>query len=111
MTHATINQRQESNIQVKLSLDSGLADIWMYLIEEYKGLDKASIMRLALNNLAKQNYKGEKAKPESSNSNEPTNEELMLQASRVFNVSSKSDPDDFNFNKSALKPIDFSKDE
>lgn len=37
----------------------------------------------------------------------PNNEELIIQASRVFNVSSKPDPDDFNFNKSALKPINF----
>lgn len=40
-------------IQVKLSLDEGLRSIWGELTEEYKGLDKSGIVRLALNNLAK----------------------------------------------------------
>ncbi len=41
------------NIQIKLSLDKGLQNVWSFLAEEYEGLDKAGIVRLALNNLAK----------------------------------------------------------
>lgn len=41
------------NLQIKLSFDEGLKNIWGYLTREYQGLDKASIIRLALNNLAK----------------------------------------------------------
>lgn len=41
------------NLQVKLSFDSGLQNIWNYLNQEYEGLDKAGIIRLALNNLMK----------------------------------------------------------
>lgn len=40
-------------LQVKLSMDKGLKNVWDYLSEEYKGLDKSGIVRLALNNLAK----------------------------------------------------------
>lgn len=42
------------NLQIKLSLDEGLKKTWVYLKKEYEALDKASIVRLALNNLAKQ---------------------------------------------------------
>lgn len=41
------------NLQIKLSFDEGLKNIWGYLTREYQGLDKTSIIRLALNNLAK----------------------------------------------------------
>ena len=41
------------NLQVKLSFDEGLKNAWSYLIREYEGLDKASIIRLALNTLVK----------------------------------------------------------
>ncbi len=44
---------QNRNIQIKLSLDRGLQNVWSFLAEEYEGLDKAGIVRLALNNLAK----------------------------------------------------------
>jgi hypothetical protein len=40
-------------IQVKLTLDEGLRNIWDTLSKEYEGLDKSGIVRLALNNLAK----------------------------------------------------------
>lgn len=40
-------------IQVKLSLDEGLKNVWGTLTREYQGLDKSGIVRLALNNLAK----------------------------------------------------------
>ncbi len=40
-------------IQVKLSLDEGLKNVWGVLTKEYQGLDKSGIVRLALNNLAK----------------------------------------------------------
>lgn len=46
------NQNTQT-IQVKLSLDEGLKNIWSQLTEEYQGLDKSGIIRLALNNLAK----------------------------------------------------------
>lgn len=42
-----------SSLQMKLSLDQGLQNVWNYLSDEYEGLDKASIVRLALTNLAK----------------------------------------------------------
>jgi len=42
------------NLQIKLSLDQGLKKTWYLLKKEYEALDKASIVRLALNNLAKQ---------------------------------------------------------
>lgn len=41
------------NLQVKLALDPGLQKIWSFLTEEYMGVDKAGIIRLALNNLVK----------------------------------------------------------
>ena len=41
------------SLQFKLSLDEGLKNMWSYLKKEYEGLDKASIIRLALNNLVK----------------------------------------------------------
>lgn len=44
---------QTTNLQIKLSLDEGLQNIWKYLSKEYEGLDKASIVRLALSTLAK----------------------------------------------------------
>ncbi|MDO8610534.1 MAG: hypothetical protein Q7R95_08365 [bacterium] len=47
------------SIQMRLSLDEGLKNIWNYLAKEYKGLDKASIVRLALNTLAKTTRKQE----------------------------------------------------
>ncbi|MEK7597902.1 MAG: hypothetical protein AAB441_04625 [Patescibacteria group bacterium] len=43
-----------SNLQLKLSLDQGLTDVWGYLKKEYQGLDKSSIVRLALNTLFKE---------------------------------------------------------
>ena len=48
-----------STIQLRLSLDQGLENIWNYLTQQYEGLDKASIIRLALNTLAKQTKKTE----------------------------------------------------
>ncbi|MBA3724496.1 MAG: hypothetical protein H0W89_06475 [Candidatus Levybacteria bacterium] len=45
----TVNQ----NLQVKLTLDEGLKNVWNFLTREYEGLDKSGIVRLALNNLAK----------------------------------------------------------
>lgn len=42
------------NLQIKLSLDQGLKKTWQLLAQEYQALDKASIIRLALNNLAKE---------------------------------------------------------
>lgn len=44
---------QTQNLQIKLSLDEGLQNVWKYLSQEYQGLDKASIVRLALSTLAK----------------------------------------------------------
>ncbi len=41
------------NLQVKLTLDQGLQNVWNFLNEEYEGLNKAAIIRLALDNLAK----------------------------------------------------------
>lgn len=41
------------NLQIKLSMDEGLQNVWNFLIHEYEGLDKSGIVRLALNNLAK----------------------------------------------------------
>jgi hypothetical protein len=40
-------------LQVKLSLDAGLKHVWEQLLVEYEGLDKAGIIRLALNSLVK----------------------------------------------------------
>jgi hypothetical protein len=90
MTNATLSAKSE-NLQIKLSLNNGLNDIWCFLIEEYKGLDKASIVKLALNNLAKQNYKKRYI-----DYDEPNHQELLLQASKTFNVSSKFSDDDIN---------------
>jgi hypothetical protein len=42
------------NLQVKLSLDEGLKNTWNILTREYQALDKSGIIRLALNNLAKE---------------------------------------------------------
>ncbi|MBI4008635.1 hypothetical protein HY357_00205 [Candidatus Roizmanbacteria bacterium] len=42
------------NLQFKLALDEGLKKTWLLLEQEYQALDKASIIRLALNTLAKQ---------------------------------------------------------
>ncbi|MBI4226540.1 hypothetical protein HY612_05515 [Candidatus Roizmanbacteria bacterium] len=42
------------SLQIKLALDAGLKKTWLQLKQEYQALDKASIIRLALNNLAKQ---------------------------------------------------------
>jgi hypothetical protein len=50
------NQRKKQ-LQVKLSMDENLKDIWEDLREYYKGLDKASIIRLAINNLARKTDK------------------------------------------------------
>ncbi len=47
------------SIQLRLSLDEGLKNVWSYLSHEYEGLDKASIVRLALNTLAKTTKKQE----------------------------------------------------
>ncbi|OGK25021.1 hypothetical protein A3A46_04325 [Candidatus Roizmanbacteria bacterium RIFCSPLOWO2_01_FULL_37_13] len=41
------------SLQIKLALDEGLKKTWLQLKQEYQALDKASIVRLALNNLAK----------------------------------------------------------
>lgn len=41
------------NLQIKLSLDEGLQNVWNFLTHEYEGLDKSGIVRLALSNLAK----------------------------------------------------------
>ena len=41
-------------VQLKLSLDEGLTNIWGYLKKEYQGMDKSSIVRLALNTLFKE---------------------------------------------------------
>lgn len=49
-----MNNNSSSNLQFKLSLDEGLSDIWVYLKKEYQGLDKAGIVRLALNSLFKE---------------------------------------------------------
>jgi len=43
-----------ANLQFKLSLDSGLFEVWSYLQREYKGLDKTGIVRLALSSLFKE---------------------------------------------------------
>ena len=48
-----MSKTSTQTIQVKLSLDEGLKNIWNQLTEEYQGLDKSGIVRLALNNLAK----------------------------------------------------------
>lgn len=40
--------------QIKLAFDEGLRRTWDKLTHEYEALDKASIVRLALNTLAKQ---------------------------------------------------------
>jgi hypothetical protein len=42
-----------SHLQVKLTLDDGLNNVWGFLTKEYEGLDKTGIIRLALNTLAK----------------------------------------------------------
>jgi hypothetical protein len=42
------------SLQIKLSMDKGLKSTWEYLTKEYEALDKASIMRLALNSLVKE---------------------------------------------------------
>lgn len=38
-------------LQIKLSMDEGLKNTWDYLSTRYDALDKASIIRLALNEL------------------------------------------------------------
>ena len=48
-----------NSLQFKLSFDEGLKKTWEYLSQEYEALDKASIVRLALNNLAKTTKKQE----------------------------------------------------
>ena len=45
------------NLQIKLALDEGLKKTWAMLEQEYEALDKASIVRLALNNLVKETKK------------------------------------------------------
>ena len=41
-------------LQIKLALDEGLKKTWSYLQSQYEALDKASIIRLAINTLARQ---------------------------------------------------------
>ena len=48
-----MKKNNNRNLQVKLSLDEGLKKTWLLLERKYQALDKASIVRLALNNLAK----------------------------------------------------------
>ena len=48
-----MKKTNSQNLQVKLSLDEGLKKTWRLLEQEYQALDKASIVRLALNNLVK----------------------------------------------------------
>jgi len=50
----TMNTSTPANLQFKLSLDSGLFEVWSYLQKEYKGLDKTGIVRLALSSLFKE---------------------------------------------------------
>lgn len=49
-----MNTNTSANLQFKLSLDSGLFEVWSYLQKEYKGLDKTGIVRLALSSLFKE---------------------------------------------------------
>jgi len=49
-----MNTSTSENLQFKLSLDSGLFEVWSYLRKEYKGLDKTGIVRLALSSLFKE---------------------------------------------------------
>lgn len=44
-------------IQVKLALNERLKNVWNYLLREYEALDKSDIIKLALNNLAKESRK------------------------------------------------------
>lgn len=41
------------NLQINLALDEGLNNAWNILRKEYEALDKPAIIRLAINNLAK----------------------------------------------------------
>lgn len=49
-----MNTTTTRSFQIKLAFDEGLQKTWDTLAREYEALDKASIVRLALNNLAKQ---------------------------------------------------------
>lgn len=48
-----------NTIQVRLSLDEGLDRAWNYLQDYYQGLDKASLMRLAISTLTRETKKNE----------------------------------------------------
>ena len=49
-----MTQISSQTFQIKLALDEGLKKTLETLTREYEALDKASIVRLALNNLAKE---------------------------------------------------------
>ena len=42
------------NLQINLALDEGLSNAWNIVRKEYEALDKPAIIRLAINNLAKE---------------------------------------------------------
>ena len=48
-----MKKNNSQNLQVKLAFDEGLKKTWALLENRYEALDKASIIRLALNALAK----------------------------------------------------------
>ena len=50
-------QKSKENLQVKLALDEGLKKTWEFLQKEYPALEKSSLIRLALNNLADEKRK------------------------------------------------------
>lgn len=84
----TLMKAANQNLQIKLSMDEGLQNVWNFLTHEYEGLDKSGIVRLALNNLAKTakrqearaaKFDMEKFLDELDNRNEgPTEEEFAI---------------------------------
>lgn len=88
--------------QIKLSLDEGLKRTWDVLKNEYVALDKASIVRLALNNLAKETTMPQKMrKPTAKEEVELFQYIDRLEKSKV-GMTEKQFADWWNENKSTL---------
>lgn len=92
------NRFMADTLQIKLSMDPGLKAEWDFLLSRYNGLDKASIVRLALNELS---YKEKKSDDKKFNSMS----EIMDEIDRV-NVNGPTEEEFFewwNENKKSLR--------
>jgi hypothetical protein len=105
MTNFT-TKSEPTNLQIKLSFDEGLQKMWSILLKEYEGLDKASIIRLAINHLAKHaEYKFALKKYEYDDS-DPDLKELTINNANLISADEINN-DVVPYKKSALKPFTY----